>query len=107
MRDGDPTSSSNGEIRWELIFNHVDGKEYLRQLGVMKATLVFAEPPGLEDAQGLQRFDQCGGRNSLYNRSQLPPLYFIDDECGPLVLSAGTRPRLRPAKLHRLLPEGD
>jgi hypothetical protein len=83
---GDPTSSSNRAMRWELIFNHVDGKEYLRQLGVMKATLVFAQPPDWKTLKVYRDLTSAAGE--VYDRGQLPPLYFIDDECGPLVARA-------------------
>lgn len=83
---GDPTSSSNRAMRWELIFNHLDGKEYLRQLSVMKATLVFAQPPDWKTLKVYR--DLTSPVGSEFSRSQLPPLYFIDDECGPLVAKA-------------------
>ncbi len=83
---GDASSTSNRAMRWELIFSHLNGKEYLRQLSVMKAKLVIAQPP---DWKTLKVYsDLTSPVGTAFSPNQMPPLYFIDDECGPLVAHA-------------------
>lgn len=79
--DGDPTSSANRGVRWELNFKTSDGKDYLEQLRVMKATLLIPQPG---DWKTYKAYNLSAGglTGEDFDTAKLPGLYFIDDDPG-------------------------
>jgi len=75
---GDPTSSGNRAVRWELNFKTSSGKDYVGQLAVMKATLVIPEADDRSN-KAYRDLSNPPVVGQPFNRSELPGLYFVDD----------------------------
>lgn len=75
---GDPTSSGNRAVRWELNFKTNDGRDYLNQLAAMKATLVIPQPSDWKTNK-VYRNILSNPTGESFDMSQMPGLYFVDD----------------------------
>ena len=79
---GDPSSSANRAVRWELNFKTANGKDYLDQLAAMKATLVFPQPPNWKTNKVYRNIGAGPAAGEDFDINKLPGLYFVDDDAG-------------------------
>ncbi len=92
-------------LRWTIEFNTNDGRDYLRQLAVMKATLVFETPQGQ-----LWVVDNLGGNPSQHeeDRGYLETngrMRFIDDNPRAVAeIAQSLRLSFRPPRLFAFFP---
>ncbi|WP_020474133.1 hypothetical protein [Zavarzinella formosa] len=77
--NGDPTSSINRAVRWELTYKTESGQDYVKQLAAMKATLVIPQPPDFQKTLAYKNIDQPRPVGEPINVDQIKGLYFVDD----------------------------
>ena len=84
---GDPTSSGNRAVRWELNFKTNDGRDYLTQLAAMKATLVIPQPSDWKTNK-VYRDILNSPSGEAFSMDQMSGMYFVDDTTADSIASA-------------------
>ncbi len=75
---GDPSSSGNRAVRWELNFRTNDARDYLNQLAAMKATLVIPQPTDWKTNKAYRNL-LSNPSGEIFEMKDMPGLYFVDD----------------------------
>lgn len=76
---GDPTSSQNRSVRWALNFKTASGKDHLKQLAALKATIVIPFPPDWKTLKAYKNADQDSPTVEPFRMESMSGVYFVDD----------------------------